>query len=231
MSNNSRREKKTKSNAENFDQLENSLRQAQAAIETSQAGIARLHYEWRSHLQRLGGMIVMASLYQLYQPAALCYEEVSEWNNSTKQEWSPTQVALVVVSDSVTFLLAVIAAVLLVRFTGPQHRNLSHPLFLFASAMVPVILALWFWQKQQRPTYDEGVPHCLATNWLFYPNTAVSKGQPGTTIQRDLPVVLVFHVLVSACYLFMSHQRAKQTRNLAAILQLREELQSSKKKR
>lgn len=222
-----RREKKTKSNAERFDQLESSLLQAQAAIETSQAGIARLHYEWRSHLQRLGYMIIFISLYQMYTPAKSCWDEVSEWN-TRKQELSETQVALVVLSDSVTFVLAVVVAILLVQLTGSHYRTLSNPLYLLASAIVPAILGLWFLQKQQQQTY-EGVPHCLATNLIFH--TISSEASSQGTAKRDLPVVLVFHVLVSACYFFMSHQRAKQTRNLEAIVQLREELQSSKKKR
>lgn len=224
----SRREKKEKvkpSNVENFHNLESSLAQAQAAIETSQAGIAKLHYEWRSHLQRLGYMMVFISLYQLYRPAKSCFEELTEWN-SQRQQLSEAQVALVVLSDSVAFVLALVVAVLLVSFMHSQHRSLSNPKYLLASAFIPAILALWFIQKQQK-TY-ETVPNCLATNLLL---NIHATGETQGTASRDLPVVLVFHVLVSACYFFMSHQRAKQARNLEAIVQLREELHSSKKKR
>lgn len=224
-----RREKKDKttSDADNFDRLESSLIQAQAAIETSQAGIARLHHEWRSHLQRLGYMMVFITLYQIYTPAKTCFEEVREWNGQ-RQKLSENQVALAVLSDSVSFLLALVVAILLVLFMHSQHRSLSNPIYLIASALIPAIMTLWFMQRQQK-TYDT-VPDCLATN-LLASSSSFSTGDSKGTVSRDVPVVLVFHILVSACYFFMSYQRAKQERNLDAIVQLREELQSSKKKR
>ncbi|GAX13554.1 hypothetical protein FisN_27Lh053 [Fistulifera solaris] len=214
-----RRDKKEKSNAESLQQLENSLSQAQATVERSQASIARLHYEWRSHLQRIGVMIIFISFYQMYTPAKTCYEELNEWNGL-----SNTPIALVILADSVVFLLGSLVAILLVRFTRSHHHNLKDLNYMLASAIVPVLLGLWFLQKQQ-PTY-EGVPDCLATSLLYQPN-GTAKG----TVRRNLPIVLVFHVIVSASYFFMSHQRAKQSRNLEAIVQLRQELELSKKKR
>lgn len=250
--------KKVSNNAESFKNLETTLAQAQAAIQSSQEGIARLHFQWRSHLQRLGYLMIFITLYQIYVPAKSCYTEMTIWNHHHHHqrqlggELTEMQIVLIVLSDSIVCILALMVALLLVSFMhSSQNRTLSNPMYLLSSSFVPVILALWYLQnqlqqqQQQEAVTNEAVPNCLATNFLFrsdhtmlssFHSTIQQEGEENgmkrkRKILRDLPVVLVFHVLVSICYFFMSHQRAKQTRNLEAIVKLRDELQASKKKR
>ncbi len=166
-------------------------------------------------------MMIFISFYQMYTPATTCYKELNEWNGL-----SNTPMAFVILADSVVYLLGIIVAILLVRLTRSHHHNLMDPNYMLASAIVPVLLGLWCLQKQQR-TY-ELVPDCLATSLLYQP---AANGTAKGTGTRNLPAVLIFHVIVSASYFFMSHQRAKQSRNLEAIVQLRQELELSKKKR
>jgi hypothetical protein len=207
--------------------LEEQLRRAQVVIETNRTGTAMIHAQWRSQLSRISYLILAASLYHAYGPAQSCFQDVSAWNanNNTTPLLSPIQTALIVLADSLVFVLAISSALLLILFLHSPNRSFSNPLYLLANACMPAMLAL---RHLQAEGGNEIQTTCLETNlFLTIPSDrSIAATAVGERPTRAFPVVLIFHAIVTGSYWFIAQQSRHQEQNVEAVAKLRQDLKN-----
>jgi uncharacterized protein HemX len=133
---------------------------------------------------------------------------------------SPTQTALIVISDSLVYILAISSALLLTLFLHSPNRSFSNPLYLLANGCIPAMLALRHLQSTNDPDQT-----CLETNFfLDIPSDSAAAVTSGERPLRTFPVVMIFHAIVTGSYWFISQQSRHQEQNVQAVIKLREDL-------
>lgn len=155
------------------------------------------------------------------------------------------QVFMLVIVDSMVHLLGIAMAACLsfylVQQQPDENPNLSpaqqeaerrkkKPLlfadlrYMLSNACLPPILTLYFTQRQKTITANPNVVvSCLEPQLLEWAKVVPAERQ------RSLPVVLIFHAIVTACMWFMDRQQKQATENLQKVDQLRVELQQAQK--
>lgn len=83
----------------------------------------------------------------------------------------------------------------------------SSPFYLLSALFIPLVLTSFFSIK------EIGCTHVLD-----------GLGEVEEVKVREFPVAIVFHAIVTACYLFMESQMVGRDKDVAAIMKLRADL-------
>jgi hypothetical protein len=195
--------------------IEAQIAQAQAAVEKSEAQTSALHQQWRTYLLRLSFLLILLAMHQMQGPTAACVKDIKTYNAmlAAEEKLSGGQTTLLVLTDALPYLLGIVMAGSLAFFLILEEPgDFSNPRYLLANACMPPLLGLHFMRKD--------TASCLADELLagFVPEMR----------ERTLPVVVIFHVVVTACYWFMDSQRQHQARNMQMVADLQKDLTQAK---
>ena len=227
------------SNPANSAGVEADLDRAEAAIRSNQAKVDALHKQWKTYLVRLSYMVLVIAFHQLQSPSAACLKDVKQYNQAlAESEDNNDQTALdgfqatqLVVQDCLVHLLAIIMATCLAFYLQSQQEEktflqkvarkqlvFADSRYMVSNACIPFLLFSFF---RSQKTDDNGSPvtySCMDEGLLQ------SVGLEPEERQRSLPVVLVFHVIVTACLWFMDLQQNQVMDNLKKLEKLRQDL-------
>mmetsp|Transcript_9315 Transcript_9315/g.12353 ORF Transcript_9315/g.12353 Transcript_9315/m.12353 type:complete len:253 (-) Transcript_9315:287-1045(-) len=218
--------------------LEGELQRAETAIRNNQFQVNAIHKQWRTYLARLSYMVLVIAFHQMQNPSAACIVDVKKFNEVTTEPIDGYKVTLLVLSDSMIHLLAIVMAASLSFYLQHQPNVIGSPAkqqeamskrqllfadarYMMANACIPPLLALYFGSKK---TNEDGSPRTLSC--LDHTLLEQAGVEPAER-RRSLPVVLVFHVIVTACMWFMDMQQNQVLVNLEKVDKLREDLQEA----
>ena len=191
--------------------LDDQLARAIAAVQHSEQQTNALHKQWRTYLLRLSYLLVLVSMHQMQDPTGACLKDIKSFNSLTasEEQISGSQAFVLVIADVLPYILAVVMSAALSFFLILEEpANFSHPRYLFANALLPPMVGIHFMYKNK--------VSCLNDEQL-----ETIEPQPRT---RGIPVIVIFHVIVTVCYWFMSNQRQQQARNLSTVHDLQRDL-------
>lgn len=210
--------------------LESELERAETAIRNNQFQVNAIHKQWKTYLQRLSYMVLLIAFHQMQSPSTACLKDVKSFNLVAPEPITGKEVILLVLSDSMVHLLAIVMAASLSFFLLHQQESsaspakqqekqqqkqmlFSNPRYMLSNACIPPLLALYF-GSQKAGKYSS----CLDMDLLEQ-----AQVEP-VERQRSLPVVLIFHVIVTFCLWFMDMQQDQILTNIQKVDTLRREL-------
>eukprot|EP00977_Amphora_coffeiformis_P026935 scaffold31792_cov168-Amphora_coffeaeformis.AAC.11 len=197
--------------------IDEQLARALATVEQSERQTNALHRQWRTYLLRLSYLLIVISMHQMQEPTGACVRDVKAFNAiaDEEQKISGYQAFWLVVMDALPYILAIVMAAALAFFLVMEEPgNFSHPRYLLANACLPPMVGIHFMRKNKLS--------CLEDEQLveFEP-------QPRS---RTLPVVVIFHVIVTLCCWFIDWQRNQQARNVQMVHDLYRDVDQARKK-
>uniref|UniRef100_A0A7S2VFT6 Uncharacterized protein n=1 Tax=Entomoneis paludosa TaxID=265537 RepID=A0A7S2VFT6_9STRA len=248
---NQNKDSKPASAATDSASLEEELERAEIAIRNSQFKVNSIHKQWKTYLQRLSYMVLLISIHQMRSPTTACLKDAKQFNQVLEARTldgddmtliTGKKVVLLVLADSMVHLLAICMAAclsfFLIQQQPPPDPSLSpaaqqeqmtiqaqtqavfaNPRYLLSNACIPPMLALYF--GHQKKQSDASVSSCLE------PHLLVAAGVTPEPRERSLPIVLVFHVIVTACIWFMDMQQNQVYDNVKKLHTLRSELSTA----
>lgn len=202
--------------------LEDQIARARAAILRAEAQAQELHKQWRTYLLRLSYLLVIISMHQMQQPARACIDDVKAFNQvvvvgeQEEERISGARVFVLVLGDAMPYVFAIaISASLAFFLILEEPGTFSDRRYMFANALLPPMVVMFFRNKDN--------PSCLNEDQLVKVDIDESDRS------RSLPVVVVFHLIVTICYWFMDHQRQQQAKNLKMMEDLKRDLADARK--
>jgi hypothetical protein len=213
-----RRGKKEATGASNSTPLTDQLDQARAAIYQSKQQTSRLHKQWRTYLLRLSYLLILISMHQRQGPSAACIRDIKTFNAiaPSDKQISGANVLLLLFSDTFPYICAVVISACLSFFLILETPgSFSDSRYVVANAFLPVMIGSHFVNKDRTS--------CLATE-----QSAMIQPEP---LSRSLPVVAVFHIIVTLCCWFISYQEQQQAQNIRMVESLQRDLDEAKKSR
>ncbi len=162
--------------------------------------------------------VVLLTMHQYSQPIGECITDL----NSIQPEIhvAPLSAIRVITNNGLVELCNVAIAFFLFRFTGRKEAgDFMSRSYVTASALIPLCLGLF---------YNSERTGCI----LDAKGGLVLDGTTSKT-ERQFPVAILFHLIVTGCVNFMKIYMDQCDRNLAAVTRLHKELSSknSKKKK
>jgi len=215
--------------AERRKELQDKLADTQARVLKNKAACDTLHSQWRLHLLRLSYLLIVVGLYQLQTLVTQCLLDIKHVNEykTTDHFYSGYQATSIVVQSTMQYLLGLVVAGLITLFLIHTQQEQSASKSPFSSvyyklinALLPVVLGLHY----NRPAL--GTDYCVDWELSQLADSNTTKG--GQSKDGSLPVVVVFHIIVSASYWFMTVQAKQHTANVTLVEQMKEELLSDK---
>jgi hypothetical protein len=233
--------------------LEDQLDRAQEAVRQNKISTQVLHGQWRTSLLRLSYLLVILSFHQTMSPTTSCLRDIKAFNDhhhsaamsvavaaTLSSEAAPSgdvvvtaairnntdhhnnsiitayKATLVVLTDSMENVLGIVMAAALAFFLSLEnpHGDFSNPRYVLATGCIPPMLGLHF--HHERNTSNKG---CIDDLLAQVPTL-----EPKDRTRGDIPVVLIFYVIVTLCYYFMDFQMNVHDSNRRKILQLRQDL-------
>lgn len=122
------------------------------------------------------------------------------------------------------------AAITLVTPEGTIEKNsfFTNKCYMVATGLVPPTVNLYFHiQAETQKSLANGiVPSCMDHPSLSIMSQKITWQRYGEDhlSQRGFPVILIFHIVATACCWFMDMQQSQQRTNLNALEKLRKEL-------
>ena len=224
------------------------LDRATETLHKNAAQIARLHGQWRSYLTLLSYLVVLLSFHQFQSISSACLYDIKAWNQhhdgaaaaneqpaDDPRIVSGAQAVTLVLRDAAAVVLGIVMASLLCAWlqkaTGEATADLTHPLYRTAQSCVLPVLGILYYQTFHKPTNTCLEDLLLRDDDEQQPTLPEGLELPSATTKpksaAGFPVVLVFHVIVTACVWFMNKQRTKLLQSELAVQELRDELQQA----
>ena len=131
---------------------------------------------------------------------------------------------------------AQMAASLSFFLTSAKPRaNFGSPYYMLASACALPIAGLHFFWRPPPPAagsqdQDESSSATLLSSYYTIgcvDNLLAKAGLQPIDRIRPFPVVLIFHVVVTVCYMFMQMQMGQHHKNIQMVIKLRQDLEES----
>lgn len=197
--------------------LEEQIARAQATVLRGEEQASQLHKQWRNYLLRLSYLLVIITMHQIQGPTGACIRDVKAFNKvaSEDERISGLGVFGLVIADTVPYIFALIIAGSLSFFLVIEEAGtFANPRYMLANALLPPMVGMFFMTKDK--------PSCLDEDKLVRADVDESR-------TRSLPVVVVFHLIVTVCYWFMDRQRQQQANNKQMIEELRQDLVQARK--
>ena len=192
-------------------QIDLELEKAIASVTVVQTRTEQLHSQWRNQLVRLSCLVMLLSLHQCSQPALECVNDIKAQEMGSSQSlWATSQR---VVGHSMMEVMGVLISFLLFRFTSmndPPGDFSSQP-YVAAASLIPFCAGIFI-------NADFSLT-CLGEARIMEEDV----------VKRQIPVSLVFHVIVSVCYWFMQLGKQQCENQVLAITQLKTQISRSRK--
>lgn len=218
------------------------VQQAIARVAMANTRTKDLHNMWRSTLHKMSYLVVMLALHQLNGTVGQCIRDVKGVNaaagdGSGSSLLSGMDTLGLVLTDALPAILGVVISGLLVKFLSlynertDQPADFSSPWYYVGAGIVPMILSLHFQTlNSSGPDGDSGgVTSCVSTH-----ETASQFFDPGTEadiaarVQKQIPVAIVYHTVVTVSYWFMKKGREQCERNMELLRSLNGQIRDLK---
>lgn len=212
------REKKEKAMSEGkASVLDEEIDKAMKSVTITKFRTDQLHEGWRQHLFKMAIGVVFLCMHQYSQPIRECTIDMK--SIKTEIELEPLTIAKLLLSNGLVELVNLIIAILLCRYTSMKEAgDFSTRTYFTAAALVPFCLGLFFNTERCGCVVDSSGSIVQDENSI---------------VERQFPVAIVYHVIVTGCYWFMKMGMDSCNTNLAAVTKLQQKLSSknsSKKK-
>lgn len=212
---NNRRGKTEQSQTTKQDEsLTTHLERAEAAVYMSRESTKLLHGQWRQHLKNLSYLLMILTLHQSQSPVTACLKDIKALNEELAEHsrFSAFQAASVILRDSVENICAILMTASLIWFLGMDPPgDFSSRRYMIANSFIPGILTIHFTQPRWPCVNDRLQQVDLEPN----------------PKKDSIPVVLVFHVIVTLSYMFMDWQMRQHEQNVKAVQKLHRELEET----
>ena len=198
------------------EQINVELDKAIASVTGVKLRTDQLHRQWRSQLQRLSCLVMLLSLHQFSQPALQCVNDVNAHEGSQSLR---TTIQLVM-GHSMMEAMGVIISFLLFQFTSmndPAGDFMSQS-YVAAASLIPICAGMFI--------HVDYSLTCLGETQ----DVIMEEFGGSVEVKRSIPVAIVFHVIVSACYWFMKLGKGQCDNQVDAMMRLKTELGESKSK-
>jgi hypothetical protein len=200
---------------------------------------ADLHAAWRNQLFRLNLIIAIVSLHQFHAPISSCIREIKDFNEATSSAEegatgkliSRLQAIRILFGESFVEILGVVISFLLAYFLALGMVNpveLDSWPYVVSSALIPMQLGFYFHSNQLG---------CLGGN------ERINSDDPPVTHDRQFPVVVIYHTIVTVAFWFMKSGMERCEEHVKMVndsivdfermdkkLELKKKLKGSKKK-
>lgn len=204
-------------------ELRSQFKRAHAIIESNHKATIHIHEQWRLQLSRVAYIVLSLALYQASLPVKTCCDDISDYNSSNAQKpLTLPQQGLIIVQDSLLYLLGAVVGVSHVVFLRDSKvaLKMSNPWYRIATALVPVMLLLRYFEQTFQKREDS--TSCLATSLLVQLEENVPPSSTATT--RSLPVILIFHGVVTVSMWVMTDQSRRQKADLKRVIGLTKDI-------
>jgi len=125
-------------------------------------------------------------------------------------ELEPLTIAKLLLSNGLVELVNLIVAILLCRFTSMKEAgDFSTRTYFTAAALVPFCLGLFFNTERCGCVVDSS-----------------GSIDENNIVERQFPVAIIYHLIVTGCYWFMKMGMDSCNMNLAAVTKLQQQLAS-----
>jgi len=215
------------------------VQQAIARVAMANTRTKDLHKMWCSALHKMSYLVALLALHQLNGAVGQCVRDVKSVNAASDDgSGSPMLSGIdalgLVFTDSLSAILGVAISGLLVKFLSlyndqtEQPADFSSPWYYVSAGIVPMIISLHF-QTVNSGVDSDGVASCVSTH-----GTASQCFDPGTEaeiaarIQKQLPVAIVYHTVVTVSYWLMKKGREQCERNMELLRSLNSQIQDLK---
>jgi hypothetical protein len=205
--------------------LEEQVARAELVVHRNKAASDTLHGQWKTHLLHLSFLLSFIGFQQLQTRVSPCLKDIKRFNDHQKESMQDGirsfDALRIVLLDSIQCLAGLAMTFCLICFVS-SRRHQSRARFstsfsyMAANACVPIILALHFRQAQDQ----SGGMSCVA-DLLHRVDPAPESVDHRST---PFPVVLIFHVIVTACVWFMDVQALQHEKNIHLVEKLRTDL-------
>ena len=211
------------------------VQQAIARVAMASTRTRDLHDMWRSTLHKMSYLVALLALHQTNGTVGQCVRDAKGVNDAAAAPLiSGTEMIGLVLADALPAILGVVVAGLLVKFlsltaderTG-RPADFGSPWYYVGAGMVPMIISLHF------QTLNGGVNGDFAS-CVSNHDVAAQYFDPGTEAdiaarqQKQLPVVIVYHVVVTVSYWLMKKGREQCERNTELIRSLNGQIRDIK---
>ena len=192
---------------------------------------------WRSTLHKMSYLVALLALHQTNGTVGQCVRDAKGVNDAAAAPLiSGTEMIGLVLADALPAILGVVVSGLLVKFlslsaderTG-RPADFGSPWFYVGAGMVPMIISLHFQTLSSGVDGSSAIASCVSTH-----EVAAQYFDPGTEAdiaarqQKQLPVVIVYHVVVTVSYWLMKKGREQCERNTELIRSLNGQIRDIK---
>ena len=147
-------------------------------------------------------------MHQYSQPISECTIDMKSIKNEIELE--PLTIAKLLLSNGLVELVNLIVAILLCRFTSMKEAgDFSTRTYFTAAALVPFCLGLFFNTERCGCVVDSS-----------------GSIDENNIVERQFPVAIIYHLIVTGCYWFMKMGMDSCNMNLAAVTKLQQQLAS-----
>lgn len=105
--------------------------------------------------------------------------------------------------------------------TSPNESFFSNKYYMFATGLVPAVINFYYLSTKKTGT-------CLEQSGISLSNVIWDREDIGddsvVSKMQGFPVIVVFHVIVTACCWFMDFQRSQQNHNVLLLEKLKRDL-------
>jgi hypothetical protein len=165
---------------------------------------------------------VLLSMHQYAQPLRDCILEMKSFQPQTQVE--PTFALKKLFTEGLVEFINLIIAILLFRFTGMDKPGdfSSRPYFI-AALLVPICISLFFTTERCGCAIDSDSSQGILEN----------DSSPFAKTDRQFPVAVIYHLIVTVCYWFMKVGMDSCNANLEEVTKMKKQLskKSLQKKR
>ena len=149
-------------------------------------------------------------------------------------EWSGTEIIGLVLADALPAILGVVVSGLLVKFlslsaderTG-RPADFGSPWYYVGAGMAPMIVSLHF--QTLNSGVSDGFASCVSTHeeasQFFDPGT---EADIAARVQKQIPVAIVYHAVVTVSYWLMKKGREQCDRNTELLRSLNGQIRDLK---
>ena len=235
-----------KSNNKPSSSLEEQVIRAEQAVYKNQATSEALHKQWKTQLLHMSLLLAVIGVHQWQSHVTPCVQEIKHFNQNQEVSLSSLRIGAIeaiqiVVRDSMEYAVALVMTTCVIFFLTsqqqPKNGSSSFPArvdfssswpYMLANACIPVVLSLYFQRRKSlaAESASSATYYCL-TEFLAHHHlrpTLRNLDSDASTRTPSFPVVIVFHLIVTASFWFMDTQAVQHQHNVEKVEKLRRDL-------
>lgn len=222
-------EQGSKSSSASQASLEEQVARAELVVHKNKAASDTLHGQWKALLLQLSFLLSFIGFQQLQTRVSPCLKDIKRFNNHQAEMMqdgiASTDAIRIVLLDSIHCVISLAMTFCLIYFVS-SRRHQSRARFstsfsyMAANACAPILLALNFLQARDQFGDTSCIADLLNRAKLSPDSQAVDHHHRSV----PFPVVLIFHIIVTACVWFMDVQAAQHEKNIQLVENLRIDL-------